>query len=266
MTSTLTAPPSEPRLSERHTQHLLGLTIDVVDMQQAVERLLELGRSSQTHIVVTPNVDHVILAQRDAEFRDVYRRASLVVADGQPVVWASRFLKKPLPERVPGSDLMPLSVVEAARRGLRYYFLGGPPGDGEKAAAILAERAGADGLCGIDCPPIGFEKDPAYMSALIERINAARPDILYVALGSPKGEKLLGRLQPEIHGGAMISVGATFSFVAGTIRRAPKLFQKIGMEWLWRLLLEPRRLWRRYASNLWTFPRLVLRERFQRTS
>lgn len=265
MTATLTAPPSEPRLRERHAHQLLGVTIDIVDMQQAIERLLELGQSPQTHIVVTPNVDHMIMVQRDAEFMDVYRRASLVVADGQPVVWASRFLKKPLPERVPGSDLMPLSVVEAARRGLRYYFLGGPPGDGQRAAEILAERAGADGLCGIDCPPMGFEKDATYMRGLVERINAARPHILYVALGSPKGEKLLGRLQAEIHGGAMISVGATFSFVAGTIKRAPKVFQKLGMEWLWRLLLEPRRLWRRYAGNLWTFPRLVLREKFKRT-
>jgi len=266
MSSTLTAPLSEPRLRERHAHRLLGVTIDVVDMEQAIERLLELGQSSQTHIVVTPNVDHLVMVQRDAEFADVYRRASLVVADGQPVVWASRFLNKPLPERVAGSDLMPRSVVEAARRGLRYFFLGGPPGDGQRAAEILAARAGADGLCGIDCPPLGFEHDPDYMRGLIERINAAQPHLLYVALGSPKGEKLLGQLQGVIDHGAMISVGATFSFVAGTIKRAPRWMQRIGIEWLWRLLLEPRRLWRRYAGNLWIFPRLVLREKFERVS
>jgi N-acetylglucosaminyldiphosphoundecaprenol N-acetyl-beta-D-mannosaminyltransferase len=263
MTTTEAPAPAAARGGRRRLD-LIGVPIDPVTMDEAVARLLEMARTPGTDLIVTPNVDHIILAQRDAEFMDVYRRASMVVADGVPVVWAARFLGKPVPERVAGSDLMPRSVVEAARAGLRYYFVGGPPGDAEKAAVVLAERAGANGLCGIDCPPLGFEKDPEYLRALVDRINAARPHIVYLALGTPKQEKLMGRLQSQLDAGVLIGVGATFSFVAGTIKRAPKAFQKIGLEWFWRLVHEPRRLWRRYAGNLVTFPRLVLREKLRR--
>jgi N-acetylglucosaminyldiphosphoundecaprenol N-acetyl-beta-D-mannosaminyltransferase len=261
--TTTAAPSPAAAARERRVHVLLGVPIDAVTMDQAVARLLELARTPGTDLVVTPNVDHLILAQRDPEFLAVYRRASMVVADGVPVVWAARFLGKPLPERVAGSDLMPRSVIEAARAGLRYYFVGGPPGDAEKAAAVLAARAGADGLCGIDCPPLGFENDPDYLRALVERINAARPHIVCLALGTPKQEKLMGRLQDRLEAGVLIGVGATLSFVAGTIKRAPNAFQKLGLEWLWRLVHEPRRLWRRYAGNLIAFPRLVLREKLR---
>lgn len=244
---------------------LLGLTIDAVTMPQALERVLDLASRRQRALVMTPNADHVLRAHRDPAFKAAYERAAFVVADGVSVVWASRVLGVPLPERVAGSDLMPALCEAAARRGLTYYFVGGNPGDARAAAEVLAARAGRDACAGVDCPPFGFEKDPAYVDGLVQRLAAARPHIVCVGLGSPKQERLMVELQERVGDfGAMLGVGITFSFVAGTVQRAPRWVRRLALEWLWRLACEPRRLWRRYLDNLVAFPWLVLRARLRR--
>lgn len=253
-------PPTTPA-PERISCHVAGVRIDCVTEDQAIERILELARRPGADVVLTPNVDHILRTRRIPEFKAIYDNASLVVADGMPVVWASRILGQPLPERVAGSDLMPRCVVAAARAGLTYFFVGGMAGDAEQAARILADRAGHDGLVGIDCPPYGFEQDTAYVERLVERINAASPNLLFVGLGSPKQEFLIDRLRSRVAVNVMMGVGVTFSFVAGTVRRAPKLMQRLGLEWMWRLACEPRRLWRRYLDNLVRFPLVVLADR-----
>jgi N-acetylglucosaminyldiphosphoundecaprenol N-acetyl-beta-D-mannosaminyltransferase len=249
-----------PAPPARRRRMLLGIDFDAVTLEEAVERVLQIARGPEGSLILTPNVDHLIRTTRDPEFKRICQQGALVVADGIPVVWASRLLQQALPERVAGSDLMPMSAVAAAQRGLRYFFLGGSPGDAAKAAAKIAAAAGTDGLCGVDCPPFGFERDPAYIDALVERINAARPDILFVGLGSPKQEKLMAALRGRVHAAAMMAVGITFSYVAGSLKRAPRPIQRIGLEWLWRLAWEPRRLWRRYLQNLLLFPWLIGRE------
>ncbi len=256
-------PPDRGRCVE-----LFGVSFDAVTLEQATERLLTLARRQDgaPHLVFTPNVDHVVRGRHDSEFIELCATGSLVIADGKPLVWASRLLGKDLPERVAGSDLMPRSAVEAARRGLRYYFLGGTPGDAERAAAVIAAEAGSDGLCGIDCPPFGFENDADYVEAMVERINRADPDLLYIGLGSPKQERLMMQLRPLVRARAIMAVGVTFSFVAGTVRRAPRWMQRCGLEWLWRLVCEPRRLWRRYANNLVVFPCMVAAAWWRRRS
>lgn len=243
---------------------LLGLRIHRVTIPQALSHALTLARAAKVSLVLTPNVDHVLRVRRDAEFRGFYAAADFVVADGQPVVWASRLLGKPLPERVAGSDLTPALCEAAAREGLRYYFIGGNPGDAERAAQVIAARAGRDGCAGIDCPPFGFEKDPAYLEQLLSKLRAAQPHIICVGLGSPKQERLMLQLRERLASGALFGVGVTFSFIAGTVKRAPKWLRKVGLEWLWRLACEPRRLWRRYLDNLLHFPWLVLKAKFGR--
>lgn len=260
----LTEPPSPDTATPRRTVDVLGVHFDALTIPEAVHRLVTLASGTGSHLVLTPNVDHVLRARRDPAFAALCASGSLVIADGQPIVWAARLLGRPLPERVAGSDVMPRSVVAAARAGLRYYFLGGNPGDAARAAAILAAEAGRDGLCGVDVPPFGFEHDAEYLAGLIGRIRAARPQIVYVGLGSPKQEFVMQRLQAATGVPVFMAVGVTFSFVAGTVRRAPRLLRRVGLEWLWRLLCEPRRLWRRYAQNLAVFPWLVLRERLRR--
>ena len=242
---------------------LLGLAVHRVTNAEALAYALELARRPTSTLVMTPNTDHVLRAHRDPAFRGLYEHADLVIADGQPVVWAARLLGRPLPERVAGSDLMPALCVAAARAGLTYFFVGGNPGDAQAAATALAARAGTDGCVGIDCPPMGFEKDPAYVDALLARIAAANPHIVCLGLGSPKQERLMVEWQPRIARGVILGVGITFSFVAGTVRRAPRWLQRLGLEWLWRVFREPRRLWRRYLDHLIAFPWLVLRHRLR---
>jgi len=243
---------------------LLGLRIHRVTLPAAVAHVLRLAERRGGALVMTPNADHVLRAHRDPEFRRCYERAAFVVADGVSVVWASRLFGRALPERVAGSDLMPVLCEQAARAGLGYFFVGGNPGDAERAAEVLARRAGRDGCVGVDCPPFGFENDARYLDGLVQRISAANPHIVCIGVGSPKQEKLMVELQRRLPGvGVMIGVGVTFSFVAGTVRRAPLWVRRLALEWLWRLACEPRRLWRRYLDNLVCFPWLVLRTRMR---
>lgn len=251
------APPAAPR------RHVLGVAFDAVTLAQAVDRVLELARRPGVDLVLTPNVDHLVRAAADPSFAALCTQGSLVVADGLPVVWASRLLGEPLPERVAGSDLMPQVVIAAARAGMRYAFLGGAPGDAARAAGVLADRAGRDGCVLVECPPYGFERDPAALSAIASRIAAARPDLLFLGLGSPKQEWLMHELRGRVAVPVMMAVGVSFSFVAGTVRRAPGWLRRLGLEWAWRLSCEPRRLWRRYANDLLRFPWLVLRAKLR---
>ncbi|MEZ5965060.1 MAG: WecB/TagA/CpsF family glycosyltransferase [Planctomycetota bacterium] len=246
------------------TVEFLGVKIHRVTLAEALEHALRLAEARGGDLLMTPNADHMLRLQRDPDFRRCYQHATFVTVDGVSVVWASRVLGQALPERVAGSDLMPALCEAAARRGLTYFFVGGNPGDAEAAAAVLAERAGRDGCVGVDCPPFGFEKDPTYVDGLVERIRASNPHIVCIGLGSPKQERLMVDLEDRIPGfGVMLGVGVTFSFVAGTVRRAPKVVRKLALEWAWRLACEPRRLWRRYVDNLVCFPWLVLKAKLR---
>jgi N-acetylglucosaminyldiphosphoundecaprenol N-acetyl-beta-D-mannosaminyltransferase len=207
---------------------------------------LEAGRGGW---IATANLDHLRRLQRPGEFRRVYETATIVVADGMPLVWASRLQGTPVPERVAGSDLIRSLSVAAGRHGRSVFLLGGDPGTADIAASAL--RAASPGLhvVGTHCPPFGFERDDARIAALSAEIAAAVPDIVFVALGSPKQEVLIERLRGTLPRAWWIGVGISFSFVAGTVRRAPPWMQRFGLEWAHRLAQEPRRLWSRYLCS-----------------
>jgi N-acetylglucosaminyldiphosphoundecaprenol N-acetyl-beta-D-mannosaminyltransferase len=232
-------------------------------MNDAVERVYEWldEPHGPCRFVVTPNVDHAVLVQSNAELRTAYRDAGLVLADGWPVVAASRLLRRPLPERVAGSDLTP-ALFDAAKRDrpLRVYLLGAAPGVGDRAAKNIRQRWPAVEVVGVYSPPLGFERDEQENRAILDRIRTAAPDVLIVGLGAPKQELWVHRHQREIAARAALCVGATIDFLAGEKRRAPKLLQRFGLEWLHRMLSEPRRLVRRYARDAWIFPQLVWQE------
>jgi N-acetylglucosaminyldiphosphoundecaprenol N-acetyl-beta-D-mannosaminyltransferase len=206
--------------------------------------------------IATANLDHLRRLQQPGEFRRVYEQADVVVADGMPVVWACRVQGTPVPERVAGSDLIRSLSVAAARARRSVYLLGGEPGTAEAAATRLVESAPGLVIAGTRCPPFGFERDPAQLEELRAALAAARPDVVFVALGSPKQELLIARLRDALPGAWWIGVGISFCFVAGTVRRAPRWLQRLGLEWLHRLVQEPRRLWARY---LWSGPPFVVR-------
>lgn len=264
MATVLTAPLEPPVTSSHPRVSLFGIEIDVVRMPDAVDQLLAwIGQDEGVcRYVVTPNVDHAVLLEEHAGLRQAYAAASLVLADGAPVVLASRLLGRPLPERVAGSDLVPkLFDAANARRPLKVYLLGGMPGVAERAAANIAVKWPQVEVVGTASPPFGFERDAQQSSQLLEEISLARPDVLLVGLGAPKQELWVHEHRDAIAARVALCIGATIDFLAGERKRAPIWMQRAGLEWLYRLLSEPRRLWRRYARDAWLFPQLVWRER-----
>ncbi len=240
--------------------NLFGIAIHNMTMDEAVEAIQDFVEGEDKHFVTTPNVDHIVRLSKDAEFREAYSKASLVLADGAPVIWASRFLSQPLKERVAGSDLLIPICRRAAEEGHSVYFLGGQEGVAEKAITYLKHRFPSLQVAGHYAPPFGFEKDAEENQKIVRLINQAKPHILFVALGAPKQEKWIARHIDDLHIKVALCVGASVDFIAGAARRAPQWMRGVGLEWLWRLLLEPKRLWRRYLIEDAVFPILFLNE------
>ena len=199
--------------------------------------------------VVTPNLDILRQCAHDPRLADMVRSADLIVADGMPLIWASRLQRTPLPSRVAGSNLVPLVSERAARQGLSIYLLGGNAGTAERAAGVLAQRFPGLRIAGTYCPPFGFERDDQELARIAQRLEEASPDIVFVGLGFPKQEKLIERLRTALPAAWWLGVGVSFSFVAGEIARAPAWIQRSGLEWMHRLTQEPRRLARRYLVD-----------------
>ena len=163
-----------------------------------------------------------------------------------PLIWASRIQGTPLPGRVAGSDLVTSLSVAAGQGGRSAYLIGGAPGTAEAAASVLQHRCSGLKVAGTYCPRVGFQNDPDQMAGIERRLCEARPDIIYVALGSPKQEWLISRLRDRLPGSWWLGVGISFSFLCGDVRRAPRWMQRTGLEWVHRLVQEPRRLAKRY--------------------
>lgn len=240
---------------------LFGITIDNVTAAEAVEavrRLLDSGKGQ--YYVVTPNVDHIVRLDRDPAFRRAYAGASLVLADGMPLVWASRVLGRPIRRRVTGADLLPQVCAMAAAGGRSLFLLGGREGVAELAARNLEARFPGLRIAGAYGPPMGFERDPAEHRRIAERVNRARPDVLAIGLGAPKQELWIAAHRRSLDFGVALCIGAGIDFAAGTLSRAPRWMRETGVEWLWRLMREPRRLWKRYLVEDMAFARIVARE------
>jgi N-acetylglucosaminyldiphosphoundecaprenol N-acetyl-beta-D-mannosaminyltransferase len=252
-----------PEIARRRVR-LFGIDIDAVRMDQAVAQILIWinDESRACRYVVTPNVDHVVLYQQCHELQRAYSQASLVLADGAPVVAASRLIGRRLPERVAGSDLVPCLFHEAAwqRMPLRVYLLGGAPGVGQRAAERISAAWPRVEVVGISNPPLGFERDAKTNRDLVAEINACRPDLLLIGLGAPKQELWVHAHHQELSVPVALCIGATIDFLAGHRSRAPRWMRRTGLEWLYRVIREPRRLAGRYARDAWHFPRLVWRE------
>lgn len=209
----------------------------------AIETLVVAGRGGT---VFTPNVDHVVKAEHDSELRDAYAAADLCLADGMPLVWASRVLSPRLPERVAGSDLVGPLLQRAANRGWSVYLLGGGAGSAPLAADEIARSAGVR-VVGADAPLVDLSReDEGEGAAALVRVRAARPDLLLVGLGAPKQELWIHRHRAELAPTVALGVGAAIDFLAGRVPRAPRWMARAGLEWAYRLAREPRRLARRY--------------------
>jgi N-acetylglucosaminyldiphosphoundecaprenol N-acetyl-beta-D-mannosaminyltransferase len=253
----------------RRKIRLFGMDVDALTMRETIGALLTWARAPRgpaCRFVVTPNVDHAVIFQTNETLRAAYAAASLVLADGAPVVAASRLLRRALPERVPGSDLAPAlfqRVAEDASLGgqpLRVFLLGAGPGVAERAAGNIAERWPGVDVVGTLSPPLGFERDAAENERILAAVATARPDMLLVGLGAPKQELWVHAHADCIDAKVALCIGATIDFLAGEKRRAPRWMRRLGLEWLHRLSTEPRRLGKRYLRDAWIFPQLVWRD------
>lgn len=241
--------------------NILGAAIDNVDREEALDRIAALIRARRPALVVTPNVDHLVNLQRDPEFREIYVQAALVLADGVPLLWAARFLGTPIREKLSGSDIFHDLCRLAAERGFRVFFLGGREGAALRAAEIVRRRHPGLQVVGVYSPPLGFERDDAEGARIDAMLTEARPDLLLLGLGSPKQEKWSARNSSRLGIPVTMGIGITFEYTAGMVRRAPVWMQRLGLEWFFRLLMEPSRLWRRYLVDDPRFFWLVLKQR-----
>ncbi len=246
---TVTACVQEP---SRARVYFGAAPVDTLGMDEASRWLIrELGErrlqpSREPLQVMGPNAFLVTLAAKNPAFAAALQQADLCLPDGMSVVWGARLLGRSVAERVPGGEFMERVCALGAAHGLSVYLLGGLPNAAAMAAQVLASRYPGLVIAGTDCPPFNFEQDATVHDAVRARIAAARPDFLFVALGAPKQEIWMLDECPSLPIGAAMSVGAAFDTLAGLRRRAPAWTHNIGLEWLYRLAMEPRRLWKRY--------------------
>jgi len=236
---------------------ILGVPFDNVSTAQAVELIERMVASRRPHYLATANVDFLVQSATDEELRHILLHAHLVLCDGTPLVWASRWLGNPLAERVAGSDLIPLLIQVAATKGYRLFFLGGREDINEKAVQNIRVKHPGVQIAGFYSPPFAplAQMDHAAIRA---RIREAKPDLLLVSFGCPKQEKWIALNYEKLGVPVSVGVGATIDFLAGAVSRAPRWMQRSGLEWLFRLLQEPRRLFKRYVKDFWVFGRALL--------
>lgn len=237
--------------------------IDVLDFEGALDAIDRLVQAGKGGTVFTPNVDHVVVAEQNARFRAAYAACDLSMVDGMPLLWASRALGSPLPVKISGSDFVKPLLRRAAERGYRVYFLGGDPGVAEQARDKLLVEMPTLNIVGIDSPRIDIDHVD---QAMIARIRDARPDLVLLALGAPKQEIFAHEQRAALSPAVLLGIGASLDFIAGSKRRAPAWMSDAGLEWLFRLAQEPRRLASRYLVRdsrfIWIFGRqLTARDR-----
>lgn len=253
------AQPARP-LPDPKAVVILGVPFHDVTMAETLAHIDQLIAARRPRYLATANLDFAAQASRDVELQRILLEAHLVLCDGTPLIWASRWLEAPLRERVAGSDLLPVLAGHCAQRGHRLFLLGAT--DDILAEAKRRLEAAHPGLviCGTFAPPIApllnFDHE-----AILERLREARPDILLVAFGCPKQEKWIYLNLPRLPVPVSIGVGASLDFVAGKFRRAPQWMRTAGIEWIFRLIQEPRRLFNRYVFDLFFFVRSLRAQR-----
>lgn len=230
-----------------------------VDMQETLDLADRAIATGRPEYFVTANLNYLMLTEQHPRLQEVNDRALAVIADGHPIVKRSRLTPSPLPERVAGSDMIVELARLSAEKGYKIFFLGAAPGVAQAAADDLMRRFPGLQVAGVESPPFR-QLNAAEHDAMIQRIRDAKPEILLVAFGQPKGECWIYDNLTDLNVPLSIQLGASFDFLAGTAKRAPKFWQTIGCEWLYRACSDPRRLMPRYASNILFLVKLLARD------
>ncbi len=235
-----------PVCAKLPTIDLRGVRIHSITEQCTIDTVTQSIKAGNGGCIITVNLQHLHRCEDDSNYRRIVKEADLVVADGKPLCWAGSLQGTPLPERIAGSDLVSTLSEAAAMNNQSIFMLGGDPGTAEQAANTLRSQYPNLNVAGTFVPEFGFEKDPNQLQQIKQHLIDAAPDIVYVALGSPKQEYLIEQLREYLPSTWWIGVGISFSFLSGDVKRAPLWMQQNGLEWLHRLVQEPRRLAKRY--------------------
>lgn len=224
----------------------MNTEIDNLNMHETLIAINRIIKENRSAYVVTPNVDHIVQLETDKELQDVYKNASLILTDGKPLIWISKWYGTPIKEKISGSDLFPQICKLAARKGYKMFFLGAAEGVAAKAAENLKNKYKNLEVVGTYSPPYGFENNKDELKKIRDMIMEVKPHILIVGLGCPKQEKFMYHHCKELNVPISFGLGASFDFEAGRIKRAPKWMADHGLEWLFRITQDPKRLAKRY--------------------
>lgn len=227
----------------------MNTEIDNLTMDETLQAIDNLIKQKKNAYVVTPNVDHIVQLEKDTELQKVYENASLILTDGKPLLWIAKWYGTPIKEKISGSDLFPLLCNMAAQKGYKMFFLGAAEGVAAKAAQNLSKRFKGLQVVGTYSPPFGFEKDLEEIDKINNMIRKTQPDILIVGLGCPKQEKFMYHHCKELGVPISFGLGASFDFEAGNIKRAPRWMANHGLEWLFRITQDPKRMAKRYLVD-----------------
>jgi N-acetylglucosaminyldiphosphoundecaprenol N-acetyl-beta-D-mannosaminyltransferase len=242
----VTATPIPSTVQKWPRVQLGSLHAHAVTFDEAVDHILDLAERGLGGYIVTPNVDHVCVAATNPAFANAHRSADLSTVDGMPLLWLARACRTPLPEKIAGSDLLLPVIRRAAERNLRIAFFGGSPEVSTAAAAVISAQIAEVNIVSRVTPLF----DPGSMTdelcEAIRETKEARPDLIFVAMGTPNQELFMHQFRAEFEPSVLIGIGAGIDFVAGSKPRAPRWVSKMGLEWLFRLAQEPGRMWRRY--------------------
>lgn len=228
---------------------LMNTEIDNLTMDETLDAIDSLIKEDNCSYVVTPNVDHIVQLEKDEELKRVYENASLILTDGKPLIWISNWYKTPIKEKISGSDLFPRVCDLAAKKGYTMYLLGAAEGVADKAAKNLMNKYKGLNIVGTYSPPFGFEKDKLELKKIERQIQEVHPDILIVGLGCPKQEKYMYHHCKELDVPISFGLGASIDFEAVNIKRAPRWMSEHGLEWLYRITQDPKRLAKRYLVD-----------------
>lgn len=240
-------------------QPLLNTHVNNLSMSETIECIERMIERKKKSYVVAVNVDVVIKMEKDAYLREITDKADMVLVDGQPLVWISKWHKRPIKAKISGSDLVPLMCERAEEKEYSVFIIGGKDGIADCAKTNLEKKHPKINVVGTYAPPMGFEKDERELEHINEIISEAKPDILIVCFGCPKQEKWIYENYMKYDATVSICAGATVDFMAGNVKRAPEWMRKSGLEWFYRFCQEPKRMFRRYFVDDLKIIRLIFK-------
>lgn len=225
---------------------LMNIFIHNVSMDEAINEIDKVINTNKKIYVVTPNTDHIVKLECDKKFKKAYTEAGLVVVDGTPLMWISKWYKNPLKEKITGPRLTEKIIEMSAEKKYTVFFLGGAESVALQASQLMEKKYIGLKTVGFYSPKFGFEKDNGEIEKIISLVNEVKPDILIAGMGSPKTEIFLNENISRMDTHIALSVGAAIDFMAGKVKRCPAWVNKIGFEWLYRFVKEPKRMFKRY--------------------